>query len=148
MKIDIAGKTFLFNEEGLRLKAYKDSAGVWTIGIGCTYYPDGRKVKEGDTISKEQAYNLFDNVVRNYEAAVNNGVRLPLTQNQFNALVSFCYNVGVAGFSNSTLLQRINSRANEEQIRQQFNRWITAGGQVSKTLVERRKREANLFFKP
>ena len=146
MKLDLNGKAFIFKEEGVKLKAYLCSAGVPTIGVGCTYYPDGGKVKLGDTITKNEAYELFDNVVEGFEAAVNRCITTVLTQSQFNALVSFAFNVGVNGFASSTLVKKINAGASKEEIVQQFARWVTANGKVNKTLVGRRSRETQLYF--
>src|SRR6478672_2673234 len=101
MKLDENGIKFIEKEEGIRLKAYKCSAGVWTIGIGSTYYADGTKVKQGDKIALDQVYLIFKNVVREFELTVTRSITKTLDQNQFNALVSLCYNIGVGAFSKS-----------------------------------------------
>ncbi len=95
---DLAGQNFLSEAEGVRYKAYKDSVGVWTIGRGITRYEDGSRVKAGDVISKEREQKLFLNTLQGYVIAVNQLVTVNLTQNQFNALVSLCYNIEYSTF--------------------------------------------------
>ncbi|MFW0718724.1 lysozyme [Pedobacter sp. N23S346] len=145
MNLDSKGIAFLHNEEGLRLNAYRDQIGKWTIAFGNTYMLDGSPVKEGDKLSLAEANKLFAVKIKDYEAAVSKGVKLPLTQNQFNALVSLCYNIGTGAFLNSTLLKKINSKASAEEIQAQFNLWKKGGGKVLPVLVNRRKREFKLF---
>jgi lysozyme len=148
MELNALGKAFLHNEEGLRLTAYKDQIGKWTIAFGNTYMLDGSPVKEGDKLTMAQANELFAAKIKDYEAAVNKGVKVALTQNQFNALTSFCYNVGTSAFSNSTLLKKVNAKSPAEEIEIQFNLWKKGGGKVLPVLVARRKREFALFIKP
>lgn len=145
MKLDKKGIEFIHNEEGLRLKAYLCPAGVWTIGYGNTYHLDNNKVKEGDVITLEQAKDLFDKKIKLYEDAVNKNVKVTLTQNAYNALVSFCYNVGMFAFQTSTLLKKINSKSSFEDIAKEFKKWVHAGKKLISVLVNRRKREINLF---
>jgi len=144
MNLDAKGKEFLHNEEGLRLKAYQDQIGKWTIAFGNTYMLDGSPVKEGDELTMAQANQLFAVKIKDYEAAVNK-VKVALTQNQFNALVSLCYNIGTSAFSNSTLLKKVNAKAPAKEIEAQFNLWKKGGGKVLPVLVARRKREFKLF---
>lgn len=144
-QINQSGIDFLINEEGLILHPYLDSVGIPTIGIGNTYYEDGTKVKMTDpSISKDRAINLFRIVLRNYETAVWSVTRDDINQNQFNALVSICYNIGVAAFKGSTLLKRVNTNPNDLLIRDAFLMWKNAGGKP--VLLARRRREANLYF--
>jgi len=145
MNLDNKGIAFLHNEEGLKLNAYKDQIGKWTIAFGNTYMLDGSPVKEGDKLTMVQANQLFAVKIKDYEVAVNKGVKVPLTQNQFNALVSLCYNIGTTAFSNSTLLKKINSKVSAEEIQAQFNLWKKGGGKVLPVLVNRRKREFALY---
>lgn len=126
--------------EGLRLEAYLCPAGVWTIGYGHT-----RGVKPGDKCTKEQANDYLLDDLRDAENAVNVMVKSSLNQNQFDALVSFVYNLGSGNFKDSTLLRKLNERdylgaANE------FKRWNKAGGKVLNGLIKRRESEANLFI--
>jgi lysozyme len=144
-QINQSGIDFLINEEGLILHPYLDSVGVPTIGIGNTYYEDGSRVKMTDpAITEDRAINLFRIVLRNYEAAVWSVTRDDINQNQFNALVSICYNIGVAAFKGSTLLKRVNANPNDLLIRDAFLMWKNAGGKP--ILLLRRRREANLYF--
>lgn len=147
MKLDDAGIKFISKEEGIRLKAYKCSAGVWTIGIGSTYYPSGAKVKEGDQITLPEVYTIFSNVVREFELTVIRSIKITLNQNQFNALVSLCYNIGVGAFSKSTLVKKINSGESLEIINQWFLVWNKVKGRANLALLQRRKREISLFTK-
>jgi len=111
MKLSNHGEAVIKKFEGLRLQAYRDSAGVWTIGYGCTRYHDGKPVKPGDKLADEkQADALFRNTLSQYEDAVNNNTRVSLSQNQFDALVSFTYNEGTGALEHSTLLQRLNEK--------------------------------------
>lgn len=143
--MDKKGIDFLSVEEGLRLKPYPDSKGIPTIGIGCTYYENGTRVKLTDPpITKERALNLFQNIRDYYEKTVWSVTRDDITQNQFNALVSICYNIGVAGFKGSTLLKRVNKNPNDPSITEAFKMWRNSGGKP--ILLGRRIREAKLYF--
>lgn len=145
MKTDKNGLEFIKDEEGLRLKAYLCPAGVWTIGYGNTYNLDNSKVKEGQIITKVEADELFIKKLKVYEDSVNENVKVTINQNQFNALVSFCYNVGTFAFSTSTLLKKINSKAPLSNVIIEFNKWVHAGKKVITVLVSRRKREIDLY---
>jgi lysozyme len=138
---------FLVHGEGLRLKAYRDSGGVWTIGIGSTYYADGTKVKEGDVITLEAAYTLAETVAIGLASFVSNNLKVAVTENQLIALISFCYNIGRTAFKNSSVLKMVNVDPNDPLIRTQFLKsFVTAGGIPSAGLVNRRKSEANKYF--
>ncbi len=145
-KLDIEGVKLLEQLEGLKLKAYKCSAGVWTIGLGNTFYYDDIKVKEGDSISKIQAYSLFFIIAVNFEKAINENVKVKINQNQFNALFCFVYNVGISAFKNSTLLRILNTNPNDGNIAKQFLRWNKIAGKESKGLTNRRIKESSLYF--
>ncbi|MEM1254447.1 MAG: lysozyme [Cyanobacteria bacterium P01_H01_bin.21] len=126
--------------EGLRLKAYQDAVGVWTIGYGTT-----RGVKPGQEISEAQAEALLKADLNRFEQAVNQAVRVSINDNQFAAIVSFTYNVGSGAMRSSTLLRKLNRRdiygaANE------FPRWNRAGGRVLAGLTRRRNAERALFL--
>ena len=95
---------FIKKYEGFKLKAYQDSVGIWTIGYGTIMYPDGNKVEQGDVITPQQATDYLMYEVEKKSKAVEQYIKTILTQNQFDALVSFAYNVGVSAFKNSTLL--------------------------------------------
>ena len=105
------GLNFLMKEEGLCLRPYRCAAGIPTIGVGCTYYADGRKVTLKDPpITKEEAIQLLRKNLKDYESKVSKSVRKELKQCQFDALVSFCFNVGTAAFAASTLLKIVNAQ--------------------------------------
>lgn len=138
------GLDFLIKEEGIRLKPYLDSVGIPTIGIGCTYYENGMKVKITDKpITKERAEQLFLHLLDSYELAVYSTTRDDINQNQFDALVSLCFNIGVNGFKKSTLLKLINKNPNDPNIEQAWLAWKNAGGKP--ILLNRRKREYQLY---
>lgn len=122
--------------EVLRLKSYKDSAGVWTIGYGHT-----RGVKSGQIITKKQAESLFRGDLLSSEEFVNN-LGLSLSQGQFDALVDFAYNLGTGSLSRSTLLKKILTKAPTSEIQDEFKRWVYADGKKLKGLVKRREWEA------
>lgn len=142
MKISAAGIELLKQFEGCRLTAYQDSVGVWTIGFGTT-----TGVKEGQTISqiKAEEYLRFDLAI--FEKAVTESLKVPVNQNQFDALVSFTYNVGVSAFRSSTLLNLINEKTDKKVVAAEFSKWVKAGNQTLPGLVSRRKAESELFLK-
>lgn len=146
MSISIYGLRLLAKHEGLSLKAYKCPAGVWTIGYGNTYYEDGTKVKEGDIITRERAETLLRIIANDFATKVNALVKPKLTLQQFDALCSFAYNVGIANFAKSTLLKKVNANPLDLTIRAEFEKWNKANGQILKGLVTRRKEEADLYF--
>jgi lysozyme len=140
--------------EGLRLSAYRDTAGVWTIGYGSTRYHDDKPVKPGDKLANAaQADALFANTLGQYEGSVNSNVHVPLTVNQFDALVSFCYNEGTGALHGSTLLRLLNAK-DYAGAADQFLVWDkitdpqTQKKVVCDALVKRRKAERFLFLKP
>lgn len=139
------GMKLLEQFEGLRLEAYLDSAGIATIGYGTIKYPDGSKVKKGDKITKDQAkqYKLHD--LKEFENTVNTSVTVPLTQNQYDALVSLAYNIGSSAFKNSTLLKKLNS-GDYKGSTEQFLVWNKVNSKKVQGLVNRREAERNLFL--
>ena len=138
------GIEFIASCEGFESKPYRDSAGIPTIGYGFTYYPNGKKVTMQDKpITKAEALEIKAKILPNYEKIVNKKVKVPLTQNQFDALVSHTYNTG----GSDTLFKLINERASKTAIRNWFEqKYITAGGKKLNGLVRRRKAEADLYF--
>lgn len=140
------GINFISKEEGVRLKPYKCSAGIPTIGIGSTYYEDGTKVKMTDpAITEERAKQLFKNVVKHYEMCVYTSTRDNINQNQFDSLVSIAFNIGTHAFKKSTLLKRVNNNHDNNNIEAAFLMWKNAGGKP--VLLNRRKREFELYSK-
>lgn len=142
MKLDNEGKKFIKSWEGFRATPYLCTGGVPTIGWGTT---KGITMKH-PAITREQADQWFDRDIRVFENAVNKAVKVDLNQHQFNALVSFTYNVGVGALQNSTLLRVLNERAYLEAA-DQFLRWNKSGGKVTTGLVRRRNAERDLFLK-
>ena len=148
MKTGLNGLNLIKEKEGLRLKPYLCSAGVATIGYGSTMYADGRKVTLKDAaITESQALELLANTLGKYEKAVNDYVKVPLTQNEFDALVSFTYNLGAGNLLSSTLLKKLNA-GDKAGAANQFEVWNKAGGKVLQGLVTRRAAEKALFLKP
>jgi lysozyme len=152
MQLSNHGQAVIKNFEGLRLNAYRDSAGVWTIGYGSTRYHDGKSVKPGDKLIDEtQADALFSNTLSQYTSAVNSLVKVPLTQSQFDTLVSFTYNEGTGALKESTLLYKLNKK-DYQGAADQFLVWdkITDPHTREKvtlnTLVKRRQEERELFL--
>jgi lysozyme len=150
MKITKLGKKgfeVIKSFEGFRSKPYSCSAGVATIGWGSTRYADGAKVKLSDApITQAQADELFLLTLTQYELAVDAFCRDDISQNQFDALTSFCYNLGASALKSSTLLKKVNKNPNDPTIKAEFLKWNKAGGKVLKGLVRRREAEANLYF--
>lgn len=122
--------------ESLRLTSYKDSVGVWTIGVGHT-----NGVRQGQTITKEQAMTLLKGDLLPCENFVNSIKEID-TQGKFDALVDFAFNLGIEALRKSTLLKLILAKAEESDIKNQFLRWNKAGGRVLSGLVKRRNWEA------
>jgi lysozyme len=147
MKLNNAGYQLICEFEGLRLKPYLCSAKVPTIGYGNTYYPNGKRVTLLDEpITKEYAFEIFKVIADKFGKRVSEMVKKPLTQNQFNALVSFAYNVGTGAFSTSTLLKKVNANPNDLTIKNEFARWTRANGKIVNGLVNRRKKESDVYF--
>ena len=131
--------------EGCKLTAYQDSVGVWTIGYGWTQPLDGKPIRAGMTIKQETAERLLKTGLVSYESDVSRLVKVGLTQGQFDALVSFTYNLGARSLSTSTLLRKINA-GDYAGAADQFLRWNKAGGKVLKGLTRRREAERALFL--
>ena len=143
-QISAEGINLICSFEGLELKAYLDSANIWTIGYG-TIIRNGVKVKKGDTCTIEQAKAYMASDLKSFEAAVNK-VKVPLNQNQYDALVSLTYNIGVNAFANSTLLKKLNAQ-DYKGAAAQFDVWNKVKGRVVQGLVNRRAKERKLFEK-
>lgn len=145
--LDKAGIELITKWEGLRLKPYLCSAGVPTIGYGSTRYENGQRVKLTDPeITKERALQLFQKTITVYEDAVDLYARNDINQNQFNALVSFAYNLGTQALKNSTLLRKVNANPNDKSIATEFGKWVNAGGKKLQGLVNRRNDEIKMYF--
>lgn len=143
MKLNEAGFKALHEREGLRLKPYLDTRGVPTIAMGNTYYLDGKKVKMTDPeLTKEHAEKLANLTAIDFASKVNVLVKSNVNQNQFNALVSLAYNIGITAFKNSTVLRRVNKNPNDPTIKGAFMMWTK-----NHELIGRRESEVKQYFK-
>ncbi|HCR2108535.1 TPA: lysozyme [Enterobacter asburiae] len=131
--------------EGCKLTAYQDSVGVWTIGYGWTQPVDDKPIRAGMTIKQETADRLLKTGLVSYESDVSRLVKVGLTQGQFDALVSFTYNLGARSLSTSTLLRKLNA-GDYAGAADEFLRWNKAGGKVLNGLTRRREAERALFL--
>lgn len=145
-QIGINGINLIKSFEGCRLTAYKDSVGIPTIGWGNTQYENGVKVKIGDKITQERADELFLLIVKKFSQGVNQRVH-EINQNQFDALVSFSYNVGLGNLDASTLLKKVKKNPNDPTIPAEFHKWNRANGKVLPGLTRRRHAESALYTK-
>lgn len=148
MQTNSAGLQIIKDSESLRLKAYLCPAGRLTIGWGTTRYPSGKWVQKGDTCTKEQADAWLKHDVKVAEDDVKSVITAELNENQFSALVSFMYNLGLTKTRTSTLYKVINADLNNAVIRAEFAKWKRANGRVQPGLIKRRAKEANLYFTP
>ena len=153
MQISVKGLQTLKEHEGFRANAYNDldpsnpnstKAGVWTIGYGTTKV-DGKPVQRGQTCTEPEATVWLQADLAWAQTAVNKLVKVPLTQNMFDALVSFVYNIGEYAFSQSTLLRLLNQKFYKEAANE-FPKWNKSGGKVLKGLVARRYVEQQMFL--
>jgi len=143
MKLDDNGFKALHDREGLRLKPYKDTQGIWTIAMGNTYYLDGTPVKKTDPeMSKMHAEKLANLTAIDFAKKVDALVKSNVNQNQFNALVSLAYNIGISGFKNSTVLRLVNANPDNGKIQDAFMMWTK-----NPELIGRRKSEVKQYFK-
>lgn len=145
MQTSYNGRAALAREEGCVLSAYKDSVGVLTIGIGHTSRAGPPVVTPSLWLTLDECFELFAKDLAKYEAAVNTAVRVPITQSQFDALVSLCYNIGQGALKGSSLLRKLNAR-DYQGCADGFRAWNKAGGKVSAGLAGRRERERNIFL--
>jgi GH24 family phage-related lysozyme (muramidase) len=148
MKTGERGLKLIKEFEGCKLSAYQCPAGVWTIGIGSTHYGDGTPVTKNRTLPNEgAAMALLAATIGQYEKAVN-ATGVELTQNEFDALVCLCYNIGAGNFFKSTLVKMLKAGDSKAEIAKQFLRWDKAGGKPLAGLTRRRNAEAELFLTP
>ena len=139
MNISQEGISLIKKFEGCKLEAYKCAAGVWTIGYGHT-----KDVKEGNSITKEDAESMLVHELQEYCNDVDIAVKVDLKQNEFDSLVSWTYNLGPTNLNSSTMLRVLNEGKHDE-VPAQMKRWNKASGQVKEGLVRRREAEALLF---
>ncbi|WP_158784623.1 lysozyme [Pantoea sp. BAV 3049] len=139
MKVSNAGVELIKRFEGVKLKAYRDSVGIPTIGYGHTH-----SVKDGDVITGQRADEFLREDLAVAELAVNTNVRMPISQGQFDAMVSFVFNLGAGNFVRSTLLKKLNA-GDYDGAAAEFGRWVQAGGKTLPGLVKRREAEREMF---
>lgn len=142
MNISEAGLSLIKNFEGCVLIAYVDAVGVWTVGYGHT----GPNVHRGLKITQSQADEILEQDVNRFELGVLNNVKVSLNQNEFDALVSFTFNVGINAFKGSTLLRLLNDGADRSIVAAEFLRWNKGDGKVLEGLTRRRQAEKALFL--
>ena len=140
MKTSIKGINLIKEFEALRTEAYKCPAGVWTIGYGHT-----SNVRKGQVINELCAETFLTIDLQKCEYAINTSVTVPLNQNQFDALASFIFNVGVGAFQKSTLLKKLNN-SDYTGAADEFDKWIYSNKKISQGLINRRKKEKDLFL--
>ena len=141
MKISNKGKDLIKKYEGCKLEAYKCPAGIWTIGYGHT----DANVTSGTKITQEQANKLFNQDIKKFEKGVEQMVKVLINQNQFDALVSFSFNLGLGALQNSTLLKKLNAK-DYQGAANEFDRWVYAGNKKLEGLIRRRREEKELFL--
>lgn len=133
--------------EGFVAKPYLCPAKVWTIGYGTTRYPNGKKVAPGDpTITQAKATEYLQHDLAAFERQVDALVRDDIKQKQFDALVSFCYNLGAGALQKSTLLRRINTNPSDPKIKEAFLMWVNVNGKPHAGIRKRRQIEADYYF--
>ena len=132
--------------EGFRSTAYRDTGGVWTIGFGTIRYPNGVKVKQGDACTRAQAELWLKNDCKWVDVCLDKYIKVKVSQNQFDALASFVYNIGETAFVKSTMLKTINT-GDLVGATNQFDRWVYDNGRKIEGLANRRAQEKALFSK-
>ena len=145
-QIGAKGLNLIKKYEGFKASPYRCPAGIPTIGYGATYYPDGTKVKLTDKpITTREADTMLLNMLKHYEQGVDSFTTDKVNQNQFDALVSIAYNIGLQALKGSTLIRKVNLDPNDKTIKNEFMRWTKANGKVLDGLLARRKEEAELY---
>lgn len=147
MKTTDHGRKLLEQREGVKLEAYKDSVGVWTIGVGHTSMAGVPTVAKGLRITAAQADEILSRDLKKFEASVTAAIARPLVDHEFDALVSLCFNIGGHAFTNSTVVKKINA-GDKAGAADHFLDWSKAGGKTLQGLVNRRKSERMQFITP
>ena len=147
MEINQSGIDLVKKFEGSRLNAYLDSVNVPTIGYGATFYENGNKVKIGDKISQQRADELLTYHLNLFAKGITPLITSKVNSNQFSALVSFAYNVGIGALKSSTLLKKVKANPNDKTIANEFAKWNKGGGKVLAGLTSRRAKESDIYFK-
>lgn len=143
----VSAEKIIAKFEGLRLRAYQDTGGIWTIGYGSTKDPfTGLSVKQGDAITKDTALTWLKKDIEQRQIAIRKLLKVPVTSNQLAALTSLAYNIGLGAFQRSTLLRLLNQKAPIKEVADQFLRWNKVQGKEVKGLTNRRILEKELFL--
>ena len=143
----VSAEKLIAKFEGLRLRAYQDTGGIWTIGYGSTKNPyTGVNVKQGDAITKATALDWLKKDIEQRQIAIRKLVKVPITSNQLAAITSLAYNIGLGAFQRSTLLRLLNEKAPIQQVADQFLRWNKVKGVEVRGLTIRRQLERDLFM--
>lgn len=145
MKTSAAGRAAITRREGNVLKAYKDSVGILTIGVGHTSMAGPPKVTAGLKITAEESDEILSRDLAKFEAAVEKAVKVPVSQNEFDALVSLAFNIGGGAFAKSTLVRKLNA-GDRKGAADAFMSWNKAGGKTLKGLTTRRQDERKQFL--
>jgi lysozyme len=144
----VSASNFIAKWEGLKLQAYRDIVGIWTIGFGNTFNPfTGEPVKQGLIITENEARRWLNKTVGDFREKVEALVKVPLKDTQLDALTSLAYNIGLGAFQRSTLLRLLNAGQPAETVAEQFLRWNRAAGKVVRGLTLRRQAEKDLFLR-
>lgn len=144
-KTSKAGKDLIKEFEGFRATAYICPAGVVTVGYGTTRI-QGKAIQLGTTITTDEADMFLEEDLKTFEDSINQNVTIEISQNQFDALVAFVYNVGAGNFNKSTLLKKVNA-SEFKKAADEFLKWNKAGGKILKGLTNRRTAERELFLR-
>jgi len=146
MKTSEEGIALIKGFEAFRAKAYKDVGGLYTIGYGTVFNPMLSPQYISSGITEERADQLLRNHIAINDLSIPNLIRVPISQNQYDAISSFSYNVGINSFKNSTLLKSINEYWSDSAIFNEFMKWVKVKNTIISGLLLRRKKEAELFF--
>ena len=143
----VSAEKIIAKFEGLRLRAYKDSGGLWTIGYGTTINPEtGLPIKQGDVITKAKALEWLKIATASVQGRVKALLKRPVTENQLAALTSLAYNIGLGAFGRSTLLRKLNAGERTNAVAAEFLRWNKVNKVEVPGLTNRRKLEAELYL--
>jgi lysozyme len=155
MQMSDHGRSLLTQWEGFETKVYDDGVGVMTIGVGHALTPDekklgtlaisGSQVSYAHGLTQDQVQSLLATDLHTYESALNTSIGVPLKQNQFDALLAFCFNIGINGFHGSSALKDLNNQAFDE-VPDDLRKWNKAGGVFSQGLANRRENEIKLWL--
>jgi lysozyme len=148
MRTSEQGRKLITQFEGEILKVYLDPVGLPTVGVGHLVKPNEKDVYPlGKKITKAESQDLLSKDLARFEGSINSLVKVPLTQNQFDALVSLVFNIGTSAFQNSSVLRRLNEK-NYQAAADAFLMWVKSQGKVLRGLQNRRRAERALFLRP